>query len=71
MFLNSLIYYISFAYMIYISHRGFVDGNDSNLDNNPDQIESLIRKNIDVEIDVRFYKNKFYNIQKFNSFMNN
>jgi hypothetical protein len=46
--------------MIYISHRGFVDGNNSNLENNPDQIESLIRKNIDVEIDVRFYKNKFY-----------
>tara|TARA_B110000238_G_C15736931_1_gene273359 strand:+ start:200 stop:364 length:165 start_codon:yes stop_codon:yes gene_type:complete len=40
--------------MIYISHWGFVDGNNSNLENNPDQIESLIKKNIDVEIDVSF-----------------
>jgi|TARA_B110000305_G_C18821638_1_gene351649 hypothetical protein len=46
--------------MIYISHRGFVDGKNSELENNPAQIEYLINKNIDVEIDVRFYKNKFY-----------
>tara|TARA_B110000971_G_scaffold206434_1_gene229688 strand:- start:100 stop:264 length:165 start_codon:yes stop_codon:yes gene_type:complete len=40
--------------MIYISHWSFVDDNNSNLENNPDQIESLIKKNIDVEIDVSF-----------------
>ena len=57
--------------MIYISHRGFINGKDTKLENNPDQINYLLEQNINVEIDVRFYKNKFYNIQKFNSFMNN
>ena len=46
--------------MIYISHRGFVNGTDKKLENNPDQINYLIEQNINVEIDVRFYKNKFY-----------
>ena len=46
--------------MIYISHRGLVNGADKNLENNPDQITHLNQKDINVEIDVRFYKNKFY-----------
>ena len=46
--------------MIYISHRGLVNGADKDLENNPDQITHLNQKNINVEIDVRFYKNKFY-----------
>ena len=46
--------------MIHISHRGLVNGADKNLENNPDQITHLNQKNINVEIDVRFYKNKFY-----------
>ena len=46
--------------MIYISHRGFINGKDTKLENNPDQINYLLEQNINVEIDVRFYKNKFY-----------
>tara|TARA_B100000767_G_C19432744_1_gene396676 strand:+ start:166 stop:600 length:435 start_codon:yes stop_codon:yes gene_type:complete len=46
--------------MIYISHRGFVNGKDEILENNPKQIEFLYNKNYDIEVDVRFYKNKFY-----------
>lgn len=46
--------------MIYISHRGFVDGPDLSIENNPEQIEYLLNKDINVEIDVHFYKDKFY-----------
>ena len=46
--------------MKYISHRGFVNGIDSSLENNPEQILYLISKNVDVEIDIRIHKNKFY-----------
>ena len=46
--------------MIYISHRGLISGSDKNLENNPDQITYLCQKNINVEVDVRLYKNKFY-----------
>lgn len=46
--------------MIYISHRGFVNGIDKKIENHPDQIKFLIEKNINIEVDVRFYKNKFY-----------
>ena len=46
--------------MIYISHRGYINGSDKDLENNPKQIEFLYNKNYDIEIDVRFHKNKFY-----------
>lgn len=46
--------------MIYISHRGFIDGSDKNIENNPDQIKFLLSKNINIEVDIHFYKNKFY-----------
>ena len=46
--------------MIYISHRGYFNGSDKDLENNPKQIEFLYNKNYDIEVDVRFYKNKFY-----------
>ena len=35
--------------MIYISHRGLVDGADKKLENNPAQITYLSQKNINVE----------------------
>ena len=34
--------------MIYISHRGLVNGADKNLENNPDQITHLNQKDINV-----------------------
>ena len=43
-----------------ISHRGFIDGTDKNLENNPEQILNLVNKGIDVEIDIRIHNNKFY-----------
>jgi hypothetical protein len=46
--------------MIYISHRGHINGSDKDFENNPKQIEFLYNKNYDIEIDVRFHKNKFY-----------
>ena len=46
--------------MIYISHRGYINGIDKKIENNPDHIASLLKKEIHVEIDVRFYKGNFY-----------
>ena len=46
--------------MIYISHRGLINGPDLNVENNPDQIEYLLSKHINVEIDIHFYKGNFY-----------
>lgn len=46
--------------MIYISHRGYIEGPDIQLENNPKNIEYLINRNIQVEIDIRFFKNDFY-----------
>jgi len=43
-----------------ISHRGFINGTDKNLENNPEQILNLVNKGIDVEIDIRIHNNKFY-----------
>ena len=40
--------------MIYISHRGYTNGSNEDLENNPDQIRYLLSKNIHVEIDLRF-----------------
>ena len=46
--------------MIYISHRGYIEGPDIQLENNPKNIEYLINRNIQVENDIRFFKNDFY-----------
>ena len=46
--------------MKFISHRGFINGKDKNLENNPEQIAYLMSKGIDVEIDIRIHKDKFY-----------
>ena len=46
--------------MKYISHRGFVEGYDASLENNPEQILYLINKDIDIEIDIRIHKERFY-----------
>lgn len=40
--------------MIIISHRGNVQGQDKNYENNPIQINNLLKNNIQVEIDVWF-----------------
>ena len=46
--------------MIYISHRGYTNGIDNDVENNPDVIESLLDKNINVEIDIRSFKNQLF-----------
>lgn len=45
--------------MILISHRGNTDGPNIDLENNPNQIQKLLDKKINVEIDV-WYKNDNY-----------
>ena len=42
-----------------ISHRGYENGQDYKLENNPVQIKKLLNMNIDVEIDV-LYNDGFY-----------
>ena len=42
-----------------ISHRGYENGEDPILENNPEQIKKLLNMNIDVEIDV-LYNGVFY-----------
>ena len=46
--------------MIYISHRGLINGQNNDIENHPDQIKFLLNKNINIEIDIRYYKNKLY-----------
>jgi hypothetical protein len=46
--------------MLYISHRGYINGPNNDLENNPEQINNLINKKISIEIDVFFFKNSFY-----------
>ena len=43
-----------------ISHRGLLTGPDTNLQNNPDQVEKALAEEFDVEIDVWFLNNKYY-----------
>ena len=45
---------------MYISHRGYIDGEDKLIENNPEHISNLLLKNIHVEVDVRYYKDDFY-----------
>ena len=42
-----------------ISHRGYIDGEDYTLENNPEQIRKMLEINFDVEIDV-WYNDGFY-----------
>ena len=46
--------------MIYISPRGLINGQNSDIENHPDQIKFLLSKNINIEIDIRYHKNKLY-----------
>ena len=46
--------------MIYISHRGYINGVDEKIENNPNNIAELLEKNIHVEVDVRYYNDSFY-----------
>ena len=43
-----------------ISHRGNTSGPNKEYENHPNVISSLLKKNIDCEIDVWFIENKFY-----------
>lgn len=45
--------------MIFISHRGNIYGKDEKLENNPKQIEFVLKNGFDCEIDVWFVNNKF------------
>lgn len=45
--------------MIYIAHRGNIDGPNKDKENNPDYILNAINHNFDVEIDVWYIDNKF------------
>ena len=46
--------------MIYISHRGNLNGTNSDMENKPSYILNALKKNFDVEVDVWLNKNKFY-----------
>tara|TARA_B100000674_G_C37416972_1_gene723273 strand:- start:117 stop:548 length:432 start_codon:yes stop_codon:yes gene_type:complete len=46
--------------MYFISHRGNINGIEKERENNPLYINEAINKGYDVEVDVRFEKNKFY-----------
>ena len=46
--------------MVIISHRGYVNGPDELVENNPEQIKNLLNKNIHVEIDVWYDGERLY-----------
>lgn len=46
--------------MLYISHRGNINGADPKKENNPEYIIEALEKNFEVEVDVRFLNNAFY-----------
>ena len=46
--------------MLYISHRGNLDGINPELENNPKYISNALEKNFDVEVDAWFVNGKFY-----------
>lgn len=45
--------------MIYISHRGNIEGPDSSLENHPDYIKTAIKGGFQVETDVWFINGKY------------
>jgi hypothetical protein len=46
--------------MIFISHRGNIDGANPELENNPKYIEEALKLGFDVEVDVRFVDGQFW-----------
>lgn len=46
--------------MIYIAHRGLMDGPDELRENSPEQIKDALSKGFDVEIDVWKLNNKWF-----------
>jgi hypothetical protein len=46
--------------MLFISHRGNINGADPTKENSPQYIEEALQKNFEVEVDVRFLNNSFY-----------
>ena len=46
--------------MKFISHRGYTNGEDATIENNPVAIQSLLNDNIDVEIDVWRLDGKYF-----------
>lgn len=46
--------------MLFISHRGNINGANPAKENNPQYIEEALQKNFEVEVDVRFLNNSFY-----------
>jgi hypothetical protein len=46
--------------MIYISHRGNINGKDPNLENHPEYINNAINEGYDVEVDVWYVDDKWY-----------
>ena len=46
--------------MLFISHRGNINGANPTKENNPQYIEKALQKNFEVEVDVRFLNNSFY-----------
>ena len=54
--------------MILISHRGNLNGINSDKENNPSYLLSALNKGFNVEVDVRFENNKFYLGHDFSQF---
>ena len=46
--------------MIYISHRGNLDGKSEKDENNPEYVMNAVKKSFDVEIDVWFKEGNFF-----------
>ena len=46
--------------MLYISHRGNLEGVNKKDENRPDYIVNAINKSFDVEVDIWFEKNTFF-----------
>ena len=46
--------------MIFISHRGCLNGPNINIENNPNQILKVLNLNFDVEVDIWYSKNKWW-----------
>ena len=42
--------------MIYIAHRGLIDGPNTELENNPEHIDSIVKMGYDAEIDLWAYE---------------
>ena len=45
--------------MIYISHRGNINGKNTELENNPNYIDNALNEGFNVEVDVWFMNNNF------------